>query len=558
MKLLRSAFLPAALFALLLSNTAPLPAQSSEAAPLRVSLREAVTAAVASNTQIRVDAFLPAIREVEVVTQEAGFDPNLTFTAKYQDTSNPTNNLFDLPSIDPNAVGSFSTFKNAFLDAVTNPIAIDSSETSLNTQFIDRLHTGAFWSANLYMGRFTSTSANALYPESYFSNLQFQFTQPFLKGFGRDNNEVLITVARKNQEIDEETFRKRVQDTLLEVEAAYWVLVYERQDLEVRREALALAQELLRLNKIRVDVGTLPPIDITQAEAGVASREEAVIIAQANIENAEDRLKRVMGIDPKSSDWNRPIVPTEDLALIESSISLDAAVHSALENRTDLKQAKLRVESAEVSLDAQKNRMQYRLDGIASYSLQGLAGDTNAFPVQTIDPNGNLTTLGVVPGIDSGIDDSLDFVTGGDFPTWSVQLVLGIPVGNRPAEAAYTRDRLVKEQRAVEYQNLEQAAIVAVGTAVRKVQTDRKRIDAAEKNRILQEKTVEAEQKKFENGLSTSFEVLQLQRDLAEARSSENAARRDYRTSMATLEAATGTLEKSLGVKLEEYQHIPK
>ncbi|HXI02573.1 MAG TPA: TolC family protein [Candidatus Saccharimonadales bacterium] len=522
--------------------------------PLRLSLRECVTAAFAHNTEIRVDSFLPALREQDILSQEAAFDPNLSFTGRYEEASSPTNNFFDLGNFltkaqtDPNA--SLSQIQNNIFDIFANPIAIDTTTASLNSAYNDPLRWGARWSSTLFIARSTSNSANAFFPESYYANLQFEYTQSFLRGFGRKTNETFITLARVNRQIDQETFRKRVQDTLLEVESAYWTLVYERQDLDVRNEALDLAQELLRLNKIRVDVGTLPPIDITQAEAGVASREEAVIVAQANIANAEDRLRRVMGLDPGSDDWNRPIEPTEDLGTVERNAVLDSEIKKALDNRTDLQQARLTLESADVTLEAQRNQLKYRLDGTAAYAFQGLAGDTN--PIDVFDPNGN--RRGTIPAFNSGVPDALEFIRKGRFPTWSVSLVLGIPIGNRSAEAAYTRDSLQKQQDVVQFENLKQAAIVAVGVAVRQVETDRKRIDAAEKNRVLQEKTVEAEQKKFENGLSTSFEVLQLQRDLSEARSSENAARRDYRISLANLDAVTGVLEKKLGVSLEDYE----
>jgi len=532
------------------------PAQEGSAggpAPLELSLKDCIKAAFENNKQIHIDSYLPELRAQDILLSESSFDPNLVFTGLYEDQTSPTNNFFDIGNLlDPNQINfnqPFSTLEKRVQEALLTPVSIDSTQTSLDSRYVDPLRLGGFWSAGLFLARFTSSSANAFFPESYYSNLQFSFTQPFLKNFGSKINETRITLAKSDQEIDTETFRQRVQDTLLEVESAYWTLVFERQDLEVRKEALTLAQELLRLNRIRVDVGTLPPIDITQAEAGVASREEAVIIAESNIRNAEDRLRRVLGMDPQSPDWRKPVVPIQDLNIVERVVDLDREIKKGIENRTDLEAARLQLQKADTSLSFQRNQLKYRLDGTGTVGYEGLSGDTEPIPV--FDANGQI--FGVVGGINTGVQDALEFSTDGSFPTWSVQLVLGIPIGNRSSEVQYTRSRLQREERSIEYENLEQAAIVEVGQAARKVITDRKRIDAAEKNRILQEKTVEAEQKKFENGLSTSFQVLEFQKDLAEARSAENSAKRDYRVSLAGLDAATGVLDQTYNIKIADY-----
>jgi outer membrane protein TolC len=532
--------------ALVAMNASPAPAQPAGAAePMRLSLRESVTAAFAHNKDIQIAAFTPSLRNHDITIQEAAFDPNFTSTAFYLDVTSPS------PASLPNSRGII--------------IPREFTRSELRSVWTDPMRFGSTWSADLTLRRDTSSAINVggqtflpAFPETYYASLNLSWIQPILRGFGRGANETRITLAAKDQQIGTEEFRKKVQDVLLEVENAYWTLVFERQDLEVRQEALHLAEELLRLNKIRVEVGTLPPIDITQAEAGVASREEAVIIAEANIENAEDLLRRLMGLDPQSPEWRRPIVPEDDFSLVERDPDLDAEIRKAIDNRTDLASARLQLEKSDASLKLQKDQLRYRLDFRADYTLEGLAGDDNpptgSFTVT--DPNGAPFTIPA--GRDENLLDAVGVLDDTDFPTYQATVVLGIPIGNRNLEAQYVKARLEKEQRVIEYDGLAQAAIVEVGTAVRRVRTDRKRIQAAEKNRVLQEKTVEAEQKKFQNGLSTSFEVLQIQRDLAEARSSANAARRDYRNSLASLEAATGVLERARGVRLEDYENKPE
>jgi outer membrane protein TolC len=229
-------------------------------------------------------------------------------------------------------------------------------------------------------------------------------------------------------------------------------------------------------------------------------------------------------------------------------VDLDQEVRKAIDNRTDLASARLALKSADSTLAFRRNQMRYSLDVNATYTLQGLAGDTRAI---LADPNFGIPY--VPPDNGRGIGDAFEPIPKLDFPTYRVSVTLGIPIGNRAEEAQYSSARLQREQAAIAYEDFEQAAIVQVGVAVRRVQTDRKRIEAAEKNRILQEKKVEAEQKKFENGLSTSFQVLTFQNDLAEALSAENQARVDYRISLANLDNVTGVLDQAHGVRIGDY-----
>ncbi len=494
---------------------------------------ECIRAAIANNKDIKVDAYLPRIGGDDLLLQRAFFDPNVTTTASYQDATTPSLNVFDI-----GAAG----FTN-------QAVAVQSTQSFVESRYADRLHMGSTWYGDLLLARQTSTSANALFPESYYSQLEFGFTQPFLRNFGRKVNDSLIVVAANTQEIDRQTFKTRVINTLQEVEDAYWTLVFTRQDLEVKQEALRLAQQLLRVNQIKVQVGTLPPIDITLAEAGVAGREEAVIIAEAAIEAAQDRLRRVMGMDPKNPEWKAPIDPEEDLTIIERGVNLDEAVTTALENRPDLAAARMRIKNSDVDLSFRRNQLRYSLNATATYTLAGLAGDTGEIDIR--DPNGVLLAT-FPPTNGPGIGDAWDSIPKRDFPTYEVAVTLGIPIGNRSAEAEYSKARLTREQRSIEYESAEQTAIVDVGNRVRQVLTDRKRIQAAEKNSFLQQKKVEAEQKKFENGMSTSFQVLEFQKDLAEARSAENAAKKDYRISLARLDQATGTLDRARNIEIRD------
>ncbi|MBI3450814.1 MAG: TolC family protein [Acidobacteria bacterium] len=533
------------------SLTSPATAQEATGAPgaagtLQMSLTDCVREAFKNNADIRIDSYRPMLSDTDIAFAKAQFDASLTGSLFYQDQKSPTLN---------------SVVNNAHTSAETVIGKTPSNFSQADVVYADPLTTGGRWQADLRLSRnvqpffsFGPTVAPLAFPETYRTSLTFSVVQPLLRNFGRKVNETNITLSSINHEFDNETFRQRVQDTLFGVEAAYWGLVFARQNLDVANEALRLAQELLKLNQIKVQVGTLPPIDITQAEAGVASKEEAVITARAGIENAQDTLRRVIGMDAKSPNWRASIAPTEGLGVPDQPIDLDQAIKTAIENRPDLSAERLRIKSADAVLYQARNQMKYSLDAQASYGLTGLAGDRGLI-LPRVDPNTGLPIPGtrIPPDNGPGFQDTTSAITGRDFPTWTAQLTLGIPIGNHAAEANYTKQRLAREQTGVGYQSLEQAAIVQVGLAVRRVETDKKRIQAAEKNRILQEKTVEAEQKKFENGMSTSFQVLTFQNDLATARSRELNAKTDYRISLANLDSVIGVIDKSLNVSLKNY-----
>src|SRR6266850_1944590 len=355
---------PVLMLALLLAGAGATPnvshAQSSsppaDVAPLQLSLMDCIREAFKNNKEIRIDSYRPALTENDILFAKAQFDASLTASAFYQDQESP---VLTGPTT---ARGVPSNFKQGDV-LYSDPL----------------LSTGGRWQADLRLSKseasffpFGPTSPNVATSTTDRTTLTLGFSQPLLRNFGRKVSETTIVLSSINRDLDEETFRQRVQLTLLGVQDAYWTLVYTHQNLDVQQEALRLAQALLKLNQIKVQVGTLPPIDITQAEAGVASKEEAVITAQAAIENAQDVLRRVIGLDPTSPSWKSPIAPTEDLASSPREVDLDKSLATAIQNRPDLAAGRLRIRSADTTLAFDKNQLKYSLQFDGSYALVGL------------------------------------------------------------------------------------------------------------------------------------------------------------------------------------------
>jgi len=486
---------------------------------MNLSLQDAVAMALENNLDIKAARITPDLRSQDIIFQEAAFDPNVGASVFKSDNSRPSQNVFD--------IGTTGTV-----------VSIDSTVNQYDVGWGDSLRYGARYTADLSLQRFTSTSANAIFPTTYYATLTFAYNQSLLRNFGRKANETQIVIAQTNHEISRSQFRNQVLTVLQSAEDAYWELVFAKRDLDVKMESLGLAQELLKLNRIKVQVGTLPPIEITQAEAEVANREQEVIVAENNVSNAEDTLRRVLNM-PKADDaWSRAIMPMDQPDYQERAIDLDSEMEEAIENRPDLEQARLSISNADTQLTYDRNQLKWDLGFQATYRLDGLAGDQ-------VDPN----TMSLLSN--QNILDALYYVRDRDFESWSVALALNVPIGNNAAEATYVGSRLAKEQREIDYENARLAAEVDVRTAARAIQTDKKRIDAAEKNVELQRKKVEAEQKKFENGMSTSFQVLTYQEDLTTALGTKNRALVDYRKSLTALERAKGTLDRYLSVTLQ-------
>ncbi|WP_306589527.1 TolC family protein [Geothrix sp. 21YS21S-4] len=360
------------------------------------------------------------------------------------------------------------------------------------------------------------TSSNLSNPYPYDGSFTATYTQSLLNGFGRATTESLLLVARKNAQVADLTFRKSIIDLVASTESLYWDLVFAQRNLENKRQALDLAQKQLNENQIRVQVGTLAPIEVTSSEASVAQREQDIIAADAQLLNARDALVRAL-----YPSTERPA--TIELADAPSVKPLEmneaTAEQQALANRIELKSAHLDVESKQVLERAANNRILPQLDAFASYN-------GNAAP-QT--PSEGLTAV------------NRD-LTKGNYPGYTVGLQFSLPIQNRSARGYQAQARANRRSSELSLHDLELGITLEVRQAFRNVDASAKGVFAAEKTRIFREKDLEAEQKKFENGMSTNFLVLSKQNDLDTAKSSELQAQITYAKAVTSLEKALGHL----------------
>jgi outer membrane protein TolC len=362
------------------------------------------------------------------------------------------------------------------------------------------------------------------------TNLLAVFSQPLLRSFRTDAVRTQLKITKINQEMSETSLRATVVRTIANTRNAYWDLVYAIQAEEVAQNSLQLATKLVEDNRARVEVGTLAPLDVTQAEAEQATRRQTLAQARATHGTAELALKRLIVNGTEDPYWTANIEPVDRPTYSTETIDVAAAVTRALNSRTDLEQSKKQVQSNDVSIKSLSDAQLPALDLTASYGLAGIGG------TQFVRAAGS--ALGSQPTqiIPSGFSDALSALGNGRAPSWNFQLNFSYPLGTSPAEAATARARLQQRQTIAQSRQLELQIATEVTNAALLVDSNRERLQAATAAKELADLRLSAEQSRFEVGLSTNFFVVQAQRDLRDAQNAELRALLDYRRSQVEFE----------------------
>jgi outer membrane protein TolC len=362
------------------------------------------------------------------------------------------------------------------------------------------------------------------------SGLSVNVSQPLLRDLFIDPSRQQLASSRINRDIAGTRLRETIVRTTADVKAAYWNLVSANATVEARRSALQRAEELARVNTARVDVGQSPPLDLVSAQAEVAADQEQLIIAETAVKQAEDRL-RLLIFDPTERDvWTVKLEPVDSPPIGTTAVDIDAAVTRALGERADLARARKDIENAQTTLKFTNNQTLPDVRLNASYQTSGLGGTqilrTGGFPGTIVGP-GAVTDFGSV----------VNQLFSRDFPTWALGVSVSYPLGASADQASYARAQLERTQAGVRLKREEGRAIQQVRDAGWKVEMNAKRIETARLAHELAEQRLDAERKRFEVGMSTSFLVVQAQRDLAQAKTNELGAVLAYDLALVDFEA---------------------
>jgi outer membrane protein len=483
---------------------APSPAPNDPRPVLELTLDEAVRRTLENNVDIAVERFNPESSAIDIDELRGFYEPVLTSQINKNSATRPASNAFSgAANIDTDILNyDFGAFQNI-------PTGGD-----LRIDFSNR--------------RTATNSVFENFNPSFNSDFNLSYNQPFLRNFRTDARRTQIKVAKKNREISDVTFRQTVVNTVAGVKESYYDLLYSIDNLEAQRKSLALAGKFLEENRIKVRVGTMAPLDVVQAESEQASREEAVIVAEAAVAEAEDALKRAIFNTNDPATWETRILPVERPTAEPFRVDLEAAILTALGKRTDMTAARKRLENAEYNVDYARNQLLPSVDLVAAYGTTGIGG--------TFLDRGDVTGGPVINTIRGGFGDALSDVFGRNFPTWTFGINFAYPIFNRQAGAAEAQARITRDQNQANIRRLEMQITGEVRSAARAVETNYKRVESTRAARVLQERRLDAETKKFAAGMSTNFLVTQSQRDLAIAEVAELRAIADYRKSLVNFE----------------------
>ena len=487
--------------------TVPPPQQlpAAQGTVRRMSIDDAVATALEQNLDLQVQRLTPQIRDIDTAFYRGNYVPNFTTQVNFVDQTQPPSSL---------------------LSGNTSQLTTGRSVVNFGLTQQTPWHGGSY-QVQFNNGRTTTNNIFTSFDPQLTSNISLTYSQPLLRNFKIDGTRQQLLVSQKNKEISDTQLQQSIAQTVRNVRNAFYDLMYATGNLAVQRESLTLAQQSLKDNRARVEIGTMAPLDIVQAEAEVATREEAVILAEAAIERQQDVI-RALVFNPNSPDfWNARIEPTDTVSFVPTTVNLDEAVKNALSQRTDLQVARKNIENTSLAVRYYNNQSLPDLNASLNYGAQAIGG------VGLLrGPSTGLTPGQVTGTIEKSYWSTLGTVFSGDFPGWTLAFDLSYPIGRSTNEVNLARSRLQQTQQERSMSSLELSVTTQVRDAARNVQTNAKRVDATRSARVLAERRLEAEEKKYQAGMTQNFFVLQAQRDLNVARNNELQALVEYAKSV--------------------------
>ena len=461
---------------------------------LSLSLEQAILLAVQKNLDVRIARITPEILGDGVEQARSAFDPVIT--------------------------GALGGGKSRTQNATQLAGAAVSDSDVLNTGVSSRrkLGSGAVIQADAEAARQGTNSLFSSYESISSGNVGVSVLQPLLRGRGLGVNLAAIRIAGNARDISIHDFKRTAERIAAASEKVYWALAFARENFRVQGLTLRQAQQLEQLVEERVRLGLLTRNDLTQAKAGVASREETVILAEQAIRDTEDALKSLTDMLSDESLWETEIVPRSRAPLTPAVVDVAQCLEQAFANRPEYLGMKLDLANRDISLVLAENARYPQLDLSAAFSINGVTGS---------------------------FGNTIDSLVSTDFYEWNVGVSLELPLGLRAARSTLKRRRAEKAQALLRFKKLEQDLLREVRIAARQVTTTQKRIRTTEVTRSLQKDKLESEQERLKEGKSTAQEVLDFQVDLALAQVNYLRSVLDYRKSLVDLELAKGTLLES-------------
>jgi len=478
-----------------------------------------------------------------------------------------------ITSFDPVVTGTLQMDRNFTQStSVFSPVPIANTNTGTgNFSYLQGFHTGTNFAVGFNNTHVTTNNPTSEYTPSIASGLQFRLTQNLLQGFGFVANTRFIRIAKNNREISDVAFRLQVITTVDQIENLYWDLVYAYENVRVQQEALTFAERTLADNKKQVQFGTLPPIQVVSAQSTVSTDQQALILAQTNLELQELLMKNALSRnldDPTLAGAD--VIPTSTMQLPEQEpvVPTQDLVSDGLGHRAELAESRVDLTTRELNIKAVRNAMLPTLDLYAYYGGSGIGGNVNPL-VPLCTPGGSnlcFSPATAAPPFRNGGPVSyaatLSQLVNGTSPDKGVGVTLTIPIRNRQAQADQVRAELEYRQAQVRLQQLGNQVRIEVRNAQFALQQNRASVQAAQAATDFARQTLDAEQQKLAVGVSNPTAVLQDQSGLTTAESNLVSAKAAYEKARVELDRATGLLLDHSGIVMAdaergEVTHMP-
>lgn len=487
--------------------------------PMRITLDETIRMALEHNQDILIVGFEPSIADSELFSSRGDFDPNLTISGSYSDSSDP-------PSPTTRAFGGFTTnIESRVADGTLSLNGRNWIGTQYDFEVFVERERGTFTTPR------DPDTGDPLSPLSFYTmNVGLTLTQPLLRGFGTDSNLVRVRTALNNLEISDAEVEFTLINTIGQVTKAYWDLVGAVEQVKVQQEALANARRVLRINEQRYELGTAAALEVLEAKAGVAARQSDLIAARTAVLDAEDILKNFMGLYDESGELlssnslipiDRPVIETVEWNLKESQ-------RTALAYRPDIRQAEIAVDNADLEIANARDQLLPSLDLTGSYGRSSRK---------------------------VGGSDIFEGILQKDGRSWTIALEGSIPIGNRAARGNFTRAKLIRRQQQQRLRKTKLDAQTDVRLAVHSLASNRVLVESTQQTRRLEEANVAAEERRLRIGVTTAQDVLDKQEDLTAAQAREVQALVDFEKSRVDLLIAEGTLLEEMQIEYQEPEY---
>jgi outer membrane protein len=502
-------------------------AAANASAQTALTLADATGRAIAKNRDVVIERENANIADANIERAHGAYDPVLRGEARYRDSLVPTTSLLS--------------------GAPEDELAPHFRGVTSSASLTQLLPNGATLAFNTASGFEQTNNFLTLISPAWTTLMGVEARLPLMQNRAIDPARRAIRVAQVGKERSTLSLRRTLLETVNAVEQAYWTLVAAQRDVEIKAQSVALAERQQSDVQVRIDAKTTPESDIAQPTAEIGRRKGDLYASEEARLRAENALKQLMLENETDPLWDTALRAVDAPDVAPTVPDLQAALKDASEYRSELADVAARLKLQDIDIEAANDRLKPQLDLVASYTARGLSGSEHdaRVPIQGIPVVFN-------EEFDGGPFTSLTNLARMRFPDASVGVQISIPLGNRAAKADVAVAQSVRRQTLSLRDKEAQRIAVEVRNAVTTLQTAAQRLEAARSSREAAEVQLQAEQDRFEAGLTTTFLVLTRQNDLAAARVTETTALTAYRRGLAELARARGTLLRDRGITIEE------